>query len=155
MLKRFRALLLVTMAAAGVALVVATRVLSAYGTDPAGVTVHEWGTFTSIAGADGQAMECQPLTGPSDLPCFVTLLNPNSVKTGPGGIPALKATVRMETPVVYFSSEVPQTVRLAVTFHRGIISEWYPRAAVAAVPAMTNAPGRIQWTGVKITPGAE
>ena len=44
----------------------------------------------------------------SDLPCFVTLVNPNSVKVGAGGIPALKATVRMETPVVYFYSEVPR-----------------------------------------------
>ena len=29
----------------------------------AGLTVHEWGTFTSVAGADGQLMEWSPLTG--------------------------------------------------------------------------------------------
>lgn len=34
-------------------------------------TVHEWGTFTSIAGANGMALDWQPFGGPSDLPCFV------------------------------------------------------------------------------------
>ena len=35
------------------------------------LTVHEWGTFTSLAGDDGQAMQWLPLGGPTDLPCFV------------------------------------------------------------------------------------
>src|SRR4029077_3205441 len=35
------------------------------------LTVHEWGTFTSIAGNDGQAVRWLPLSGPSDLPSFV------------------------------------------------------------------------------------
>src|SRR5215468_9031769 len=35
------------------------------------LTVHEWGTFTSIAGPDGQALSWNPLDGPDDLPCFV------------------------------------------------------------------------------------
>jgi hypothetical protein len=34
-----------------------------------GPTAHEWGTFTSVAGADGQAVEWFPLTGSTDLPC--------------------------------------------------------------------------------------
>jgi hypothetical protein len=28
-----------------------------------GLTAHEWGTFTSVAGPDGQAVEWSPLTG--------------------------------------------------------------------------------------------
>src|SRR5258708_3417088 len=36
-----------------------------------GLTAHEWGTFTSIAGANGQAVEWFPLTGSTDLPSFV------------------------------------------------------------------------------------
>ena len=36
--------------------------------DP-GLTVHEWGTFTSVAGAGGRAIEWLPLGGPTDLPC--------------------------------------------------------------------------------------
>ena len=33
--------------------------------------VHEWGTFTSIAGKNGVALDWRPLNGPSDLPKFV------------------------------------------------------------------------------------
>src|SRR5438309_1054992 len=36
-----------------------------------GLTAHEWGTFTSIAGNDGQAAEWLPLSGSTDLPGFV------------------------------------------------------------------------------------
>jgi hypothetical protein len=36
-----------------------------------GATVHEWGTFTSVAGIDGSAIDWLPLGGPTDLPCFV------------------------------------------------------------------------------------
>src|SRR5438067_10505692 len=36
-----------------------------------GLVVHEWGTFTSIAGKDGVALEWRPLNGASDLPKFV------------------------------------------------------------------------------------
>src|ERR1700682_2827814 len=35
------------------------------------LVVHEWGTFTSIAGKDGIALEWRPLNGSSDLPKFV------------------------------------------------------------------------------------
>ena len=42
-----------------------------HGSDSAGLVVHEWGTFTSIAGVDGAAIQWRPLSGPSDLPCFV------------------------------------------------------------------------------------
>jgi hypothetical protein len=112
------------------------------------LVVHEWGTFTSIAGPDGQAVQWRPLTGPSDLPCFVTQLNPNSVKLPLGGLPGLKATVRMETPVLYFYSTSERTVRATVGFPQGLISEWYPQPAGAPLT-------RIQWNDVRITPGAK
>jgi hypothetical protein len=35
------------------------------------LTAHEWGTFTSIAGEKGQAVERSPLTGSTVLPGFV------------------------------------------------------------------------------------
>jgi hypothetical protein len=119
-------------------------------------TVHEWGTFTSIADSNGKAMAWRPLTGPSELPCFVQELNPASVKTPRGGIPALRATVRMETPVVYFYAQTRQTVRARVDFPSGIMSEWYPRAVappVAAVPGLQNALGTLQWMNVELVPG--
>ena len=71
----------------------ATRVSSTTA-DPVPLTVHEWGTFTSIAGEDGQAVEWLPQGGASDLPCFV--------ERGFFNIKgALAGTVRMETPVLY------------------------------------------------------
>ena len=36
-----------------------------------GLTVHEWGTFTTVAGKGGRAIDWLPLSGPVDLPCFV------------------------------------------------------------------------------------
>src|SRR5262245_65977662 len=36
-----------------------------------GLTVHEWGTFTAVAGEDGRPVQWMALSGPSDLPCFV------------------------------------------------------------------------------------
>ncbi|HEV8487854.1 MAG TPA: hypothetical protein VGV87_30210, partial [Blastocatellia bacterium] len=35
------------------------------------LVVHEWGTFTSIAGKQGVSVEWRPLAGASDLPTFV------------------------------------------------------------------------------------
>ena len=120
------------------------------------LTVHEWGTFTSVAGQDGGAVEWTPLSGPSDLPCFVTVLNPSSVKVGPGGLlPQMKATVRMETPVVYFYTPEETTVRVAVSFPQGVVSEWYPQASVPpAFPwtKLSETTGAIQWDNVKVVP---
>ena len=67
--------------------------------------MHEWGTFTSIAGKDGVALEWRPLNGPTDLPKFVHTIQ----KAGDGLRHRqtkldLVASVRMETPVLYFYS---------------------------------------------------
>ena len=59
------------------------------------LVVHEWGTFTSVAGEDGRAVEWLPLSGPSDLPCFVERFRLD-IKG------SLRGKVRMETPVLYF-----------------------------------------------------
>ena len=125
---------------------------------PDGLTVHEWGTFTSIAGKDGLAVDWLPLDGPSDLPCFVFRFGTNNFKGG------LSAKVRMETPVLYFYATRPITLSARVRFRGGEITEWYPQAAVtrANVPnpfafgAMRDpdAAGRIEWRNVKVSPGA-
>lgn len=40
------------------------------GVEP-GLVAHEWGTFTSIAGKDGRALQWLPLTPPTQSPGFV------------------------------------------------------------------------------------
>ena len=122
------------------------------------LVVHEWGTFTSIAGPDGQAVQWRPLTGPTDLPCFVTQLNPNSIKIASrDGIPGLKALVRMETPVLYFYSPSSTTARVSVGFPEGLFSEWYPQASVGmAQPAGSRQwQWQINWSKIQIAPGAK
>jgi len=97
-----------------------------------GVVVHEWGTFTSVAGKTGAALEWQPLNGPTDLPEFVFDLN--DLKAGKGYrhqencVKCLEALIRMETPVIYFYSDKEATVTASVSFPQGKITEWYPHA---------------------------
>src|SRR6185436_2896968 len=93
------------------------------------LVVHEWGTFTSIAGKDGVALEWRPLNGPSDLPKFIH--STANLKTGLRHINStleLIAAVRMETPVIYFYSNREMNVSTKVDFPRGKITEWYPLA---------------------------
>ena len=88
------------------------------GSDPDGLVVHEWGTFTSVAAEDGTAVDWVPQRGPRDLPCFVNRVQYN-IK---GWLPA---RVRMETPVLYFYSPDEKAVDVRVRFPQGIITEWY------------------------------
>jgi hypothetical protein len=112
------------------------------------LTVHEWGTFTSIAGVDGQAVQWQPQIAPTDLPCFVE----RSPWTYKG---AIAGTVRMETPVLYFYSSRPVDVAVDVAFRLGLITEWYPRATVTHDnQPLQRASGTISWPSVRVTPGA-
>jgi len=107
--------------------------------DSHGVTVHEWGTFTSVAGSNGEPVLWQSYGGPSDLPCFVERF---------GGFKnTLPGTVRMETPVLYFYGSREETADVKVSFPRGTITEWYPRATTSA--------NTIEWRNVRISPRAE
>src|SRR5689334_3444584 len=79
---------------------------------PDKLIAHEWGTFTTVAGEDGRAIEWLPLNGPTDLPCFVEhYKNSNNLKILPTedvrlidyetARSRLWGKVRMETPVLY------------------------------------------------------
>ena len=124
--------------------------------DPGTFSVHEWGTFTSIAGADGEAIGWTPLNGQDDLPCFVKRL-----RFGPKW--SLWGTVRMETPVLYFYAPNPVTVDVGVRFKHGAITEWFPEAVVtpsmlperpADTRKLAERVGTAKWTSVKLRPGA-
>src|SRR5947209_20464197 len=90
--------------------------------EPSGLTVHEWGTFTSVAGEDGAAIDWDTLGCKNDLPGFVNDFGYRGFKW------RLQGTVRMETPVIYFYSSRELDARVKVAFPQGLITEWYPRA---------------------------
>jgi len=111
------------------------------------LVVHEWGTFTSIAGKDGIALEWRPLNGPSDLPKFVhTIQNEGEGLRHAQGKNELIAAVRMETPVLYFYSASETDVSVKVDFPKGKITEWYPQARAVSTS--------INWGRLKVMPGA-
>ncbi|NBX16193.1 MAG: hypothetical protein EBR09_02380 [Proteobacteria bacterium] len=115
----------------------------------AGFSVHEWGTFTSLVGADGSIQ--QGMFGEDEqLPQFVHNFGerpPNSAPPPPSRSPSSPApacpgapklpcefligqtiTQKMETPVVYFYSDEPLVVNFSVSFPKGIISQSFPKA---------------------------
>ncbi|HEY6248553.1 MAG TPA: hypothetical protein VI685_01255 [Candidatus Angelobacter sp.] len=128
------------------------------------LTAHEWGTFTSVAGSDGHAVEWLPLTGswPSqstaatvnDLPAFIEHFGYLGFKVG------LRGTVRMETPVIYFYSPRNVDVSVHVSLSKGLITEWYPHGAIfpdgnppSPALAKNNGDGAITWDIVHVEPG--
>lgn len=126
---------------------------------------HEWGTFTSVQGADGIQLEWNPLIK-TDLPEFVYSCNVNQGGLGgryptlnPFGKAGMPSFVRMETPVIYFYSDSERTADVRVHFPMGRITEWYPQATRLGPYATTNkaetkeaSRSLIEWTGVKILP---
>src|ERR1019366_8224115 len=106
------------------AVLLAAPIFGSGGNPDTGLTVHEWGTFTTIADGAGGSEPWSPLSGASDLPCFVAHLNGLQYKVMPA-LPALTTqtvTVRMETPVLYFYSARKTTVSVGVDFPKGLIT---------------------------------
>ena len=123
------------------------------------LTVHEWGTFTAVAGADGRAVEWLPLGLPrfsasTDLPKFVEHISDGNFKLG------LRGTIRMETPVLYFYSPREVTVSAKVSFSKGLITEWYPHAdgvqpggvVTDTTLSRLRSDGAITWNHVTVSP---
>lgn len=116
------------------------------------LVVHEWGTFTTVAGDSGEAVPWVFNVETGDLPCFVNRLGPNP-KAG-------LALVRMETPVLYFYPQRDMTLSVHVTFPQGWITEWYPQATQvtprpASIVGLSYRDGGISWDGVEVSPGGE
>jgi hypothetical protein len=108
--------------------------------DQIGLTAHEWGTFTSIAGENGQAVAWRTYGGPGDLPCFVHRFG--GFKGG------LFGNVRMETPVIYFYGANELAANVKVLFPKGTITEWYPNANLG------HSYNLIEWRDLSIHPNA-
>jgi len=118
------------------------------------LSVHEWGTFTSIAGAKGEAVVWSPQAERDDLPSFVEHLRNNQFKGG------LQGTIRMETPVLYFYATHPTTVSVRVSFAKGLLTEWYPHASAPLTPRQVSDPildlnatnGQLLWKSILVDP---
>jgi len=132
---------------------------------PGGLTIHEWGTFTSVAGEDGAAIDWDVLGGKDDLPTFVNNTGYRCFKF------RLTGTVRMETPVLYFYSPRAVDAHVRVAFPKGLITEWYPQGEyqvdqqISGGPMYRLAPnlngidtsmksvtGGIEWKNVRVEP---
>lgn len=112
-----------------------------------GLVVHEWGTFTSIAGEDGMALEWRPLAATNDLPAFVHDMGGTTHASGLRHECIkcdLTGKIRMETPVLYFYSDRDTNVSVRVDFPRGTITEWYPSARTVG--------SSIDWGRVAVMP---
>ena len=128
------------------------------------LVVHEWGTFTSLVGSNGNAQEGM-YQEDEILPSFVhnfgdgikdqqrskqlsyvrlvPPLDPVPPPRCPGApkIPCVllygqSITQKMETPVVYFYADQPQKVNFDVSFPGGIISQSYPAASYSIPDAI-------------------
>ena len=135
---------------------------------PNDLTVHEWGTFTSVAGADGSAADWDALGCKNDLPKFVNDYGYRGFKW------RLQGTVRMETPVMYFYSSRELDAHVNVAFPQGLITEWYPQAEYKVFQrsrlggsmrpletnlngidtSLSNLTGAIEWRDVKVQPNS-
>lgn len=119
-------------------------IASGAGTD---LVVHEWGTFTSVTGREGEALIWRPLSFESDLPPFIYSIDKGQswrglqYRTKSG----LAVRVRMETPVLYFYAKEEMTATVKVDFPSGKITEWYPQAR--------SVDNGIDWVELKIMPG--
>jgi hypothetical protein len=119
---------------------------------PGLLTVHEWGTFVSMEGSDGLALEGLH-HDEADLPAFVHSRSRDQLR--------LHATIsKLETPVLYFypsGSQPASQVSVRVDFPEGIITQWFPQATLSsprllqgdAAPPLKG--GYMQWYGV-LTP---
>ena len=120
---------------------------------------HEWGTFTSVQGADGVQMAWNPLSV-TDLPSFVhdwPKSGPVDSKTARRQLVSKATSVtrqRMETPVIYFYADDALTVNVGVKFPQGTMTEWYPQANLPAKPSAEEwfGPKSLRWDNVAVVP---
>ena len=115
------------------------------------LVIHEWGTFLGMNGADGAALDGM-YHEEHALPSFVHARSRDQLR-----IPS--SLLKGETPVIYFYTDTPQSVRVAVGFPRGVWTQWYPQAArvAPALEEQAGSPellrnGRICWFAEIIPP---
>jgi hypothetical protein len=64
-----------------------------------------------------------------DLPAFVYDRLKAGASIGAGSAISPSVTIKMETPVTYFYSDKPRSIRAKVSFPHGVLTQWYPGVA--------------------------
>jgi hypothetical protein len=143
---------------AAATLLAASFGLHAATSDP--FVVHEWGTFTTVQGADGEQIWWTPPAS-VDLPDFVYRreMSGNLSSKADYHPKDQTALARMETPVMYFYSQRERVADVRVLFRGGILTEWYPQGTTVesqATPGTMAAPHTrqylIEWSGIRVLP---
>jgi hypothetical protein len=94
--------------------------------------VHEWGTDTVVVGSDG-SLQRGLHHEEEDLPAFVY----DRIKAAASiNQPSQSVTIKMETPVTYFYSDVPLQVQARVDFPKGALTQWYPGVSLFLPPVV-------------------
>jgi len=104
------------------------------------LVIHEWGTFTSFQNETGRALS-RVNSDDEPVPEFVhrvgTISPSLSDNGGKGIMPSHpEVTMRLETPVLYFhlpQGVHEQTIKVAVQFHGGWLTEYFPNAASQSI----------------------
>jgi hypothetical protein len=99
-----------------------------------GLTVHEWGTFTSVLGSTGKQLsglhhEEEPLPSFVYARAFGDFMHNKGIEFQPTNV-----TQKLETPVLYFHSGKPAHVKVSVDFPDGLVSQWFPDASTFQPP---------------------
>lgn len=118
------------------------------------LVVHEWGTFTSMQGSDGVALEGLHHEEEA-LPDFVysrTKLRECPLRDR--GYKGLECEVehvtrKMETPVIYFYSSQGLRERVRVGFDRGLLTQWFPVTDLLGPPEHDRASGPLDMSKVE------
>lgn len=92
-----------------------------------GITVHEWGTYTSVHATDGHALGGVHHVDEA-LPSWVYRRHFTPYDYYFETLPE-EPLEQLETPVLYFHSDHLEAVKVEVSFPEGLVSEWYPDAS--------------------------
>lgn len=120
---------------------------------------HEWGTFTSLAGSNGITQNgmyhedealpqfvhgfgvtqdsLRPAPAPTPPPSFPSHPCHNKGCFGQDFFDANAITQKMETPVLYFYSNIDRNVEVNVRFPEGVLTETYPAPTLTS-PSIGN-----------------
>jgi len=105
-------------------------------------TAHEWGTFTMVIDSDGSPIDWYRPHLTEPLPAFVHRTRFLKQR--------VDFSVRMETPVIYFHTEVPLVVDVTVGFPSGLVTEHFPFGVFE--PGSGDDLGVTAWRNLRVDP---